>query len=150
MHDPQHSGFPTQPTSGWSPPQISSAQWGSPPPAPPRSRRNLWIVAGVVALLLVLAVGSCALLLKDVGDMLTPGLKVVQGSGGQIDSVHVNNFNGHTTITFQAAIGIDFSDGPSLACNVVRPALATTAARDTAWVIVNRAGDMIASNETPC
>ena len=110
----------------------------------------MWITIGIVALVLVLLVGSCALLLRDLGNNFGPAFRVVGASNGQIDSVHVNSFNGHTTITFQAAVGLDVADGPRLACQFVRPTLEGTSAASTDWVIVNRAGDVIASIDTPC
>ncbi len=71
-------------------------------------------------------------------------------SNGQIDSFHVVSNGPTTNITFQAARGLDSPDGPRLACDVVRPALATTDWADASWVVVNRAGDVIASSEMPC
>jgi len=110
----------------------------------------LWIVVGVVVLLLLALVGSCALFLRDLSTQFAPAASVINVSRGQIDSFRVNTFNGRTTIIFQAAQGVDATDGPDLACRIVKPTLANTSAAGTAWVIVNRAGDAIASNETPC
>jgi hypothetical protein len=53
-------------------------------------------------------------------------------------------------VTFQAARGIDAADGPRLACEVIEPTLEGTDLEDADWVLVNRAGDVIASDETDC
>lgn len=53
-------------------------------------------------------------------------------------------------MTFVAARGLDVPDGPAVACSVVRPILARTDWAAARWTIVNRAGDVIASDETPC
>jgi hypothetical protein len=103
-----------------------------------------------VTLLVILLVGSCGLLLRDLGTNVGPAAAVMNASHGQITSFNVNTFNGRTTITFQAAQGLDLADGPSLACDVVKPTLETTTASVAEWVIVNRAGDVIASNATAC
>jgi hypothetical protein len=147
---------PPPPPSAWSPPAVPGAPtwagtgWGPPPAPKPRSRRTLWIVLGIVAVLLILLVGSCALMLRDFGSNFGPAAAVMNASNGRITSFRVDNFNGQTTMTFQAARGLDLADGPSLACDVVKPTLETTAAQATEWVIVNRAGDVIGSNKTPC
>jgi hypothetical protein len=81
---------------------------------------------------------------------LANGFAVVAASNGQVDGFHAFSNGSRTTITFQAARGLDLPDGPRLACQVVRPALATTDWAEAGWTIVNRAGDVIASAETPC
>lgn len=140
------TGMPPAPSWAGPPP----VYWGSTAPAKPRSRRTLWIALGIVAVLLLLGLWACSLLLKDLGNNFGPAAAVISAADGQITGFRVNTFNGRTTITFQAAQGVDVADGPSLACNVVKPTLASTTAQATAWVIVNRAGDVIGSSETPC
>ena len=78
------------------------------------------------------------------------GFAVVAATGGQIDSFRAFSNGPTLTVTFQAARGIDAPDGPRLACEVVRPALAGTDWALARWTIVNRAGDVIASDGTPC
>jgi hypothetical protein len=81
---------------------------------------------------------------------LANGFAVVAASGGDIDSFNAVSNGQGTSITFQAARGLDLPDGPRLACLVVRPALAPTDWAHARWIIVNRAGDTIASDETAC
>jgi hypothetical protein len=98
-------------------------------------------------LLLVIAVVSIAFLAwRAFGN----GFAVVAASEGQIDSFRAFSDGPTLTVTFQAARGIDAPDGPRLACEVVRPALAGTDWTLARWTIVNRADDVIASDETPC
>jgi hypothetical protein len=78
------------------------------------------------------------------------GSAVIAASNGQIDGFHAFTNGSTTSITFQAARGLDLPDGSRLACQVIRPALASTDWAQTRWTIVNRAGDVIASHETPC
>jgi hypothetical protein len=117
------------------------------PPAPSRSRRNWVIGCLVLVVVLVVGVGACTVLaLRSFG----PAGAVLVESSGEIDAFNVQTFNGQTEIVFTAARGIDEADGPRLACQVIGPTLAGTDLDGTDWVLVNRAGDAIATNETPC
>lgn len=149
---PPPPGAPALPPAGspaWPPPAPApGAGWAAPQAANrPRSRRRWVIGCAVLLILLVLGVGACTLLfVRSLGSAAT----VIGASNGRIDGVNVQNNNGRTTITFQAARGVDESEGPRLACDVVRPALAGSDQAEARWVIVNRAGDVIASDRTPC
>ena len=101
---------------------------------------------GLIAILVIVGALGVSTLSRAFGN----GFAVMAASGGQIDSFRVFANGPVTNITFQAARGLDLPDGPRLACDVVRPALATTDWANANWVVVNRAGDVIASNETPC
>jgi hypothetical protein len=105
------------------------------------------IGCGVLLVLLAVRVGACTVMFARSFDT---GQRVIDASGGQIDGFHFATYNGSTTITFQAAQGVDASAGPRLACDVVRPTLVRIGAAGVGWVIVNRAGDPIASDTTPC
>jgi hypothetical protein len=126
----------------------SAPGWVVPPlePKPTSQRRRL---LGCLAVLVVVALiaGALAFLLSRT---LASGFAVMGASGGDIDGFHAFSNGPTTTITFQAARGIDLPDGPRLACEVVRPTLASTDWALARWIIVNRAGDVIASDETPC
>jgi hypothetical protein len=98
-------------------------------------------------LLAVIVVASIAFLASRA---LGNGFAVIAASGGEIDSFRAFSDGPTMTVTFQAAQGIDLPDGPRLACEVVRPALAGTDWALARWTIVNRAGDVVASDETPC
>jgi hypothetical protein len=54
-----------------------------------------------------------------------------------------------TAVPFPAAEGVDAEHGAELACEVIEPTLAGTELADASWVPVNRAGDVIASDQTP-
>jgi hypothetical protein len=95
----------------------------------------------------VIGVGACTVLfVRNFGS----GLSVIAASGGEIETFRVFQGTGGQTITFQAARGIDATDGPRLACTVIRPTLEGTELEHAHWVLVNRAGDVIASDETDC
>jgi hypothetical protein len=122
--------------------------WLTPPPEPRAGQRRRWLLGCGVALAVVVvlvAVGAFY-----VSRSLANGFAVVSASNGQIESFRAFSNGSATTITFQAARGLDLRDGPRLACQVVRPALAATDWAGARWAIVNRAGDVIASHETPC
>jgi hypothetical protein len=117
-----------------------------PPERPPAGRRVLLGCAAAIAVVLIVAV-ALALLLSIA---LRNGNAVVEASGGRITSFHAFTNGPKTSVTFVAARGIDLPDGPGLACDVVRPVLAQTGWAAAEWTIVNRAGDVIASDQTPC
>jgi hypothetical protein len=122
--------------------------WAAPPAQRrPGSRRKWRIGCGLLLLVLVIGVGACTVLLAR---SFGAAAAVMSASGGRIDGFNASTFNGRTTITFQAAKGVEPSEGPTLACDVVRPALATTELSGADWVTVDRAGDVIASKATPC
>jgi len=124
------------------------ARWSAPPPErSPTSRKK--ILLGCGGLLAGLAVVFTALVLA-LSSLLRQGNAVVEASGGRITSFQAFSNGPVTTVTFVAARRIDEAQGPSLACDVVRPVLAGTGWASARWTIVNRAGDVIASDQTPC
>lgn len=141
-------GLPPAPPSA--PPYVGQspapASW-APGPAPRRSRRRWVIGCGLLLLLLVVGVGGCTLFfVRSLGS----GFSVIANSGGDIETFSAVTANGHTLITFQARRGLDVEDGPRLACEVIKPTLAGSELAGAEWVLVNRAGDVMASNEIPC
>jgi hypothetical protein len=91
--------------------------------------------------------GACvAFVVQQIGPIATLQSEVAP----DITFVNVSVFNGRTSITFTATQGIDVDDGPRLACEVVRPALEISPYRGASFRIVNRAGDVIATDQTPC
>jgi hypothetical protein len=138
------------PGPGWVPASPPQMTWYPPPPPVKRSRRTLWIVLGVVTLVLLLVIWSCSQFIGQLGNSFGPGFAVINASNGQITNFNVNTFNGRTTVYFTAARGLDLPDGPRLACDVVGPAIEGTTLAGAEWVILNRAGDVIASSDTPC
>jgi hypothetical protein len=127
-----------------SPSESGAIGWTPPPESRPGAGWRRLLGCG---LLLVIVVVSIAFLAWRI---FGTGFGVVAASGGQIDSFRGFSNGPTTTVTFQAARGIDTPDGPRLACEVVRPALAGTDWALAEWTIVNRAGDVSASDETPC
>ena len=134
---PTNAAWPGGPPSSW-----------NAPAAPRRSSRRRWVIGcGLLLLLVIVGIGACTVLfVRSFGT----GLSVVAASGGQIETFRVFTGNTGTTVTFQAARGIDGADGPRLACEVIEPTLEGTELEDADWVLVNRAGDVIASDETDC
>lgn len=126
----------------------SASAWSVPPPDPlPKSRKRLLLLCGVVLAAIVIGVVAVVFL---VSAALKNGNAVVDASAGRIEGFHAFSSGPNTTITFVAARGIDLPAGPGLACDVVRPVLARTDWAQARWTITNRAGDVIASNQTPC
>jgi hypothetical protein len=139
------------PGGGWSP-QGGWVPQGPPPqgawaPPPRRSRKPFVIGCLLVIVLFIVGVGACtAVLLRSFG----VAADVMAASGGQIDGFHANTINGTTSVTFQAARGVTEAQGTTLACTVIKPKLAGTEWAGVTWVLVNRAGDVIASDRTAC
>jgi hypothetical protein len=121
-----------------------SSSWTPPPEARPGSGRRRLLGCGLLLVIVVVAIGLLSW--RTFGN----GFAVVAASRGQIDSFRAFSNGPTLTVTFQAARGIDAPDGPRLACEVVRPALVGTDWALARWTIVNRAGDVIASDETSC
>ncbi|MFN8629586.1 MAG: hypothetical protein U0838_04475 [Chloroflexota bacterium] len=141
-------GQPGQPYAqpgGWGP---APGQVGWPPPSPPRRSRKPWVIGCLVLfLLLVIGVGSCTVFFARSFGVAG---SVLAASNGQIDGFRANSFNGRTSIVFTAARGIDIADGQRIACTAIVPTLRNAGADDD-WVLVNRAGDVIASkSNTSC
>ncbi len=127
----------SDPASGWTPPSTGRST----------SRRGWVIGCAVLLIVALLGVGGCAVLVwRGVGGAVL----VVAGSHGEISSFRMDAGTSGTSIMFQAARGLDEADGPRLACDIVRPNLDNTDLADATWIIVNRAGDVIASDQTPC
>lgn len=125
----------------------SGSLWSvAPPERPPTGRRVLLGCGAAIAVVLIVAVAFA--LVFSIG--LRNGNAVVEASGGRITSFHAFTNGLKTSVTFVAARGIDLPDGPSLECDVVRPVLARTDWAAAEWTIINRAGDVIASDRTPC
>ena len=149
-------GLPPAPPASTAPPGTPpNATWPGGPPSswnaptePRRSSRRRWVIGcGVLLLLVIVGIGACTVLfVRSFGT----GLSVVVASGGEIETFREFTGTAGTTVTFQAARGIDIADGPRLACEVIKPTLEGTELEDVDWVLVNRAGDVIASDETDC
>ena len=128
-------------------PQTASG-WITPTPERPGASRRRWAIGCLVAIVLAAAlIGGAAFLFART---LGTGFAVIAKSGGEIETFHAFSNGPTLKVTFQAARGLDVPDGPRLACDIVRPALVNTDWASARWVIVNRAGDEMASDETPC
>ncbi len=125
-------------------PESGASLWTSPSEARPGSGRRRLLGCALLVVIVVVAIGFLA------SRLLGTGFAVMAASSGDIESFRAFSNGAETTVTFQASRGIDVPDGPRLACDVVRPALVGTDWALARWTIVNRAGDTIASNETPC
>jgi hypothetical protein len=120
--------------------------WNAPPPRP--ASRKRWLI-GCLVLVIVLVIGVAGCAVFFVRSFGSAG-EVVLASDGRIDQFNVRSINGVTHVTFWAARGIDAAEGPALACDVIVPSLSGTELASADWVLLNRAGDVIATDETPC
>jgi hypothetical protein len=147
-HQAPGSYQPGSGAPGWPPVGGPTGGGWAPPTERPRRSRKPWVIGCLgLLLLLVIGVGACSVLaFRSFGSAGA----ILAASNGEIDGFNIRTFNGSTTIWLQAARGVDDSEGERLACEVIRPAIAATELAGTPWVLVNRAGDPIASNETPC
>jgi hypothetical protein len=128
------------------PPQEARGGWT--PGGPRGSLAGRWFIGcGALLLLLAIGVGSCV---SSLGRTAGAGAVVLATSGGEIDGFAPEYIDGKTRFVFSAAPGIGPRDGLRLGCGVVRPGLAKMNAADQAWILMDRAGEVIASSETPC
>ena len=133
------------PYVGQSPAPVS---WAPGSPTPARRSRRRWVIGcGLLLLLVIVGIGACTVLVvRNFG----AGFSVIANAQGDITTFSASNVNGRTTITFRAARGLDESDGVFLACEVIKPTLANSDLASADWVLVTPAGDVLASNATPC
>src|SRR5664279_6537780 len=75
---------------------------------------------------------------------------LVNRSGGRITSVNFVSINGRTTFDIYAAAGISESAGLDLACSVVGPVLAQDGYGEASFFVLDRAGDVLATQSSRC
>jgi hypothetical protein len=141
------------------PPHASSPEEAALPPAGPAARsgwqlgrteprrRTFWL--GCLAIILVPVVLVAAILLlvrNEVGTIVD----FAGDTGGQITSVDVHQVEGRLQWELYAAPGLGPRDGPQLACDVVRPVFRRHGVANAEFYVLDRAGDVIASWQTPC
>jgi hypothetical protein len=114
-------------------------------------RRGRRRPVAVVILLLALVMGGGAYV---VADTVLPAMAVQRDvearSHEQLQSSGYHWFENGGTFTFFLAPGVVEVAGSSLACDVVRPALAGTRFERAHFVIYHRDTGEVASDETPC
>ena len=148
---PGHQG---PPPSALQPPAGSS--WQAPGSGRPSSwraartetrRRSFWLACLVVILVPVLLVLAVLVFAgKEVGAIVSfPG-----ETGGQITTANIRTIAGRTRWELFAAPGLDLADGARLACDVVRPVFVRRGILNPEFYVLNRAGDVISSWQTPC
>jgi len=137
---PPPAGWPpTGPQPGWQP---GSSQ------APHSSNRRGCLVAVllVVGLIAVLVVG-CAV---TIGPAVFKSLEITNDSNGLVTSTDYNWFNGQSEFRVHMAPSVPASEGPYIACSVVRPALRGSKFEGTRFEVVDTFGDVVATDQTSC
>ena len=77
-------------------------------------------------------------------------LDLIAGSNGRITRVNFVTTNGRSVFDIYAAPGASELAGVDIACHVVRPILARDGYRGAAFNVLDRAGDVIATERTNC
>jgi hypothetical protein len=131
----------SQPTNGWRFPPEMEASWRSRRWPRRHWRPLLAIGLGLVAVV-ALAIPASFLLRVEID--------LVNRSGGRITSVNLVTINGRTTFDIHAAPGISQSAGLDLACAVVGPVLARDGYGDATFFLLDRAGDVLATQSSAC
>jgi len=135
---------PLQPipqATGWQLPGEMDPSWRS-RPWPRRHWRPL-LFLGLVAIVTVVLVGFFSSSLKTVNDLTA-------GSNGRITGVNEVTTTNGTTFSIYAAVGVGPAEGVELACSVVRPILARDGYSTARFVVLDRAGDVLATESTKC
>jgi hypothetical protein len=97
----------------------------------------------LVAIVTVVLVGFFSSSLKTVNDLTA-------GSNGRITGVNEVTTTNGTTFSIYAAVGVGPAEGIELACSVVRPILARDGYSTARFVVLDRAGDILATESTTC
>ena len=98
---------------------------------------------GVIALLVAIVVNFFFSAFKTIGDLEA-------GSNGLIDGINETANQNGTAVTMYAAVGVGPDEGVQIACTIVKPILARDGQSGVRFFVLDRAGDVLATNETPC
>lgn len=132
---------PITAASGWQLPGDMDPSWRN-RPWPRRHWRPL-LFLGLVAIVVVGLFSFFSSTLKTVNDLSA-------GSNGRITGVNEVTTTSGTTFTIYAAVGVGPAEAVQLACDVVRPILAREGYSDARFVVLDRAGDILATQSTTC
>jgi hypothetical protein len=127
--------------AGWRLPAEMDPSWKS-RPWPRRHWRPLLglLLAGILVFAFVASFGSLFRLTVD----------LIAGGNGRITSVNFVTVNGATTLNIDAAAGVSGQAGIDLACDVVEPTLLRDGYANARFSLFDRAGDVLATDETAC
>ena len=129
------------PISGWQLPAEMDPSWRS-RPWPRRHWRPL-LFLGLVAVVVVILVGLFSSSFKTINDLTA-------GSNGQITGVNETTTTNGTSFSIYAAVGVGPAEGVQLACTVVKPILARDGYATARFAVLDRAGDILATELTDC
>jgi hypothetical protein len=102
-------------------------------------------------LVAVAAIGVLVAVCVAAGPALVVDLKIINSSGGQVNSVEHEWVNwSREEFRVHMARGVADSQGSYVACHIVRPALKDTRFENTPFRVYDDAGNVVANSQTPC
>ena len=125
--------------------------WRMPPEMEPAWKSRRWPRRHwrpLLALGLILA--TVAGLALAVGPVLRVDTDLLTQTGDEITSVNVVTINGRTTVEIYASRAVSAAQGTDLACTLVRPILERDGYGGAVFLILDRAGDILADQSTSC
>jgi hypothetical protein len=139
---------PAQP--GWGQPPAQPG-WGGQPgwsAAPPAKKGHGCLIAFLIVLaLLIVGVGACVWFAYPYA---STEIKLLNDLGAEkVSSVEFDMENGHTTWTIRVNPGYE-DEATYMACHIIRPDLQGTQFANDSFVVVDRYGRILASDQTPC
>ena len=144
---PPEANQPAQP--GWGQPPAQPG-WGQPGwnAAPPAKKGHGCLIAFLIVLgLLIVGVGACTWFVYP---YVSTEIKLLNDLGTErVSSVEFNIENGRTTWIIRVNPGYE-DEATYMACHIIRPDLQGTQFANDSFVVVNRYGRVLASDQTPC
>jgi len=147
------------PFAGWSVAAIepgpvaapAALGWRMPPEMEPAWKSRRWPRRHWRPLL---ALGLILVTVASLGVAIWPVVRVdadlLTGTGDQVSSVNVVTINGQTTVEIYASRAASPAQGMALACTLVRPILERDGYGGAAFLVLDRAGDILADQSTSC
>jgi len=107
------------------------------------------VIALVLLGIVAVGVGSCVYVVAGrLGPALSMSMRIQNDP--RVRSASYSWYNGVETWTIDLAPGVPDSDGPTVACQVVRPAFQGTQFENDEFRVYDSEGFVVASEETPC
>jgi hypothetical protein len=100
--------------------------------------------------MLALITGLVVACAVKVGPVMALELQIMNDSGGRVRAVDYSWNLGPGEFRVRMAPGVADSEGPDIACRVVRPALQGSEYEGKHFEVVNSSGNVVATDRTPC
>jgi len=115
-------------------------------------RRHWRALTAVAVVVILVAAGAIAVagLVGTFGGYVRAEMDILSASDGRITNVNFYSTTEGTEFYVYAAPGVGAAEGLDLACRVVRPTLIRDGYGSAGFEVLDRAGDTLATDSTPC